>query len=131
MPLRGISKDENRGRSPVEPGNVTGAVSPSFSLAPGPLVPRPATFAHSGPLWDTAHARRRERAGQKTVRPHGCRVASSVLGALRVLVITPTALSARRADPWAIGTGAPTWRRTQPPRPPTGSFACWRLIPCS
>src|SRR3954452_12091573 len=37
MPLRGTSKDENRGRSPVEPGNVTGAVSPSFSLAPGPL----------------------------------------------------------------------------------------------
>src|SRR4051794_19566129 len=40
MPLRGTSKDENRGRSPVEPGNVTGAVSPSFSLAPGPLVLR-------------------------------------------------------------------------------------------
>src|SRR3569833_3810040 len=37
MPLRGTSKDENRGRSPGEPGNVTGAVSPSFSLAPGPL----------------------------------------------------------------------------------------------
>src|SRR3954468_6505370 len=37
MPLRGTSKDENRGRSPVEPGNVTGAVSPSFSLAPGSL----------------------------------------------------------------------------------------------
>src|SRR4051794_12039909 len=37
MPLRGTSKDENCGRSPVEPGNVTGAVSPSFSLAPGPL----------------------------------------------------------------------------------------------
>src|SRR4051812_20870594 len=37
MPLRGTSKDENRGRPPVEPGNVTGAVSPSFSLAPGPL----------------------------------------------------------------------------------------------
>src|SRR4051794_4867878 len=30
MPLRGTSKDENRGRSPVEPGNVTGAASPSF-----------------------------------------------------------------------------------------------------
>src|SRR3954467_13058513 len=25
MPLRGTSKDENRGRSPVEPGNVSGA----------------------------------------------------------------------------------------------------------
>src|SRR3954447_20293587 len=37
MPLRGTSKDENRGRSPVEPGSLTGAVSPSFSLAPGPL----------------------------------------------------------------------------------------------
>src|SRR5688572_2562947 len=37
MPLRGTSKEENRGRSPVEPGNVTGAVSPSFSLAPGSL----------------------------------------------------------------------------------------------
>src|SRR3954451_4143552 len=37
MPLRGTSKDENRGRSPVEPGNVTGAASPSFSLAPGSL----------------------------------------------------------------------------------------------
>src|SRR4051794_20890109 len=38
MPLRGTNKDENRGRRPpVEPGNVTGAVSPSFSLALGPL----------------------------------------------------------------------------------------------
>src|SRR3954471_17889022 len=33
MPLRGTSKDENRGRSPIEPGNVTGAVSPSFRHA--------------------------------------------------------------------------------------------------
>src|SRR3954454_7146839 len=37
MPLRGTSKDENRGRPPGEPGSLTGAVSPSFSLAPGPL----------------------------------------------------------------------------------------------
>src|SRR3954449_11625312 len=37
MPLRGTSKDENRGRSPVEPGMSLVPVSPSLRLAPGPL----------------------------------------------------------------------------------------------
>src|SRR3954468_18192562 len=37
MALRGTSKDENRGRSPVEPGMSLVPVSPSLRLAPGPL----------------------------------------------------------------------------------------------
>src|SRR5688572_29105866 len=35
MPLRGTSKDENRGRSPVEPGNVTGAGEPVARIGAG------------------------------------------------------------------------------------------------
>src|SRR3954467_7815437 len=94
MPLRGTSKDENRGRSPVEPGNVTGAVSPSFSLAPGPLGTNNCRREHECQSLDTQ-------------RPHGRPPWFKSQGGLRDGRAGGSVRGAGRAQGHRDGGGAP------------------------
>src|SRR4051794_6334294 len=82
-PCGGTSKDENRGRPTVEPGNFTGAVSPSFSLAPGPLGTNNCRREHECQSLQYAEAPRAATLVKSQGGPRDGRAGGSVGGAGR------------------------------------------------